>query len=310
MRFVPRFPIRRWIAVTTILLTATFSAAAAPTHRSAISQAAHSPQMHGQQWANKAVVVHFMDRLLNEKDLSVIDAYVRHDYIQHDPTVADGREAFREAMRSLHSSYPDMRYEVMRVIAEADLVVVHGLLVLQPDVMEYAIVDIVRFQDGKLAEHWDSLQTLPETSVSGNDMFATISAPRVPWPDLFSSTVRTKEIGLQLITGLMVNMDVTALDRYASDPYYQHNPGVANGIAAAKTGFTGFFAAFPSLSTSIKRVVAEGDLVAIHYHLKLMPADPGLAVVDFFRVRNGKVIEHWDVVQPVPVSSANDNTMF
>ena len=58
------------------------------------------------------------------------------------------------------------------------------------------------------------------------------------------------------------------------------------------------------------RVVAEGDLVAVHSHYVNAPGERGQAVVDLFRVRNGKIVEHWDVLQDVPATSANDNTMF
>jgi Uncharacterized protein conserved in bacteria len=59
-----------------------------------------------------------------------------------------------------------------------------------------------------------------------------------------------------------------------------------------------------------KRVIAEGDLVAVHSHTVNAPGERGQAVVDLFRVRNARIVEHWDVVQDVPETSANDNTMF
>ena len=71
------------------------------------------------------------------------------------------------------------------------------------------------------------------------------------------------------------------------------------------------FRQFPLLTVERKRVVAEGDLVAIHAHYRTSPEDRGQSVVDIFRVRwDGKIVEHWDAVQDVPATSANDNTMF
>ena len=67
---------------------------------------------------------------------------------------------------------------------------------------------------------------------------------------------------------------------------------------------------YPQLQLLIKRVVAEGELVATHSHLVLRPGEPGRALADFFRLENGKVVEHWDVIQDVPAESANTNSMF
>ena len=60
----------------------------------------------------------------------------------------------------------------------------------------------------------------------------------------------------------------------------------------------------------IKRVIAEGDMVVTHSHLGLQPGNPGRAIADFFRLEDGKIVEHWDVIQDVPTESANENGMF
>ena len=67
---------------------------------------------------------------------------------------------------------------------------------------------------------------------------------------------------------------------------------------------------FPDRIFTIHRVIASDDLVAVHYHSQATPEDLGFAVVDIFRVEDCLMVEHWDVVQPVPEQSANDNTMF
>lgn len=101
-----------------------------------------------------------------------------------------------------------------------------------------------------------------------------------------------------------------AFDRYVGPPYTQHNPQVPDGIAGALAGVPGLLQAMPNLRYDVKRVLVDGDLVAVHSHLTNGPADPGTAVVDIFRIKDGKAVEHWDVLQPVPTTAANTNSMF
>jgi predicted SnoaL-like aldol condensation-catalyzing enzyme len=92
--------------------------------------------------------------------------------------------------------------------------------------------------------------------------------------------------------------------------YRQHNPMAADGPVAFIQFVLGFVGQFPQARLEIQRMVAEGDLVVTHSHLTTSPEDRGSAVMDIFRLEDGKVVEHWDVMQPVPETSANDNTMF
>ena len=106
------------------------------------------------------------------------------------------------------------------------------------------------------------------------------------------------------------NKPEEAAEKYIGDLYIQHNPGAADG-AAAFIGFVrGFRSQFPGLRFEVKRAIAEGDLVAVHSHLKVSADDRGTSVMDFFRLENGRIVEHWDALQPVPEDSANANTMF
>jgi predicted SnoaL-like aldol condensation-catalyzing enzyme len=101
-----------------------------------------------------------------------------------------------------------------------------------------------------------------------------------------------------------------AFDRYVALPYTQHNPRVPDGPAPAIAFLSGRFAQNPQARNTIVRVIAEGDLVAVHSHSQTTPEDRGAAIVDIFRVENGRIVEHWDVIQPVPETSANGHTMF
>ncbi|WP_216590025.1 nuclear transport factor 2 family protein [Streptomyces brasiliscabiei] len=97
---------------------------------------------------------------------------------------------------------------------------------------------------------------------------------------------------------------------HLGETYTQHNPEAQDGPQA----FVGYVhwlrGQFPDLRLDIKRAIAEGDLVVTHSNLHLKPGDRGMAVADFWRVADGRIVEHWDVIQEVPEKSANDNTMF
>ena len=101
-----------------------------------------------------------------------------------------------------------------------------------------------------------------------------------------------------------------AVAKYIGPNYRQHNPGAGNGPEPFIQTVKQLTQIFPELRMESKRIIAEGDLVVLHSHLILKPGDCGSAVVDIFRLENGKIVEHWDVVQEVPEKSANNNTMF
>jgi predicted SnoaL-like aldol condensation-catalyzing enzyme len=101
-----------------------------------------------------------------------------------------------------------------------------------------------------------------------------------------------------------------AAENYGGPHYIQHNPQAPDGFEAFVQFVEGFAEQFPQMSLEIKRAVAEGDMVVTHSLLKTSPEDRGTAAADFFRLEDGKVVEHWDVLQPVPESAANDHPMF
>ena len=101
-----------------------------------------------------------------------------------------------------------------------------------------------------------------------------------------------------------------AAERYLGTEYKQHNPTAPDGREVFPDLIGGLFAQAPEASFHLKRAVAEDDLVVLHYHLKISPDDLGQAVVDIFRVADGRIVEHWDVIQAVPADSANANGML
>ena len=101
-----------------------------------------------------------------------------------------------------------------------------------------------------------------------------------------------------------------AFKTYVGATYKQHNPLVPDGIEPSVAFLSKRFETNPQAINEIKRVIADGDLVAVHVHSRSNDSDRGRAIVDIFRVENGKIIEHWDVIQPVPENAQNNNTLF
>jgi predicted SnoaL-like aldol condensation-catalyzing enzyme len=99
-------------------------------------------------------------------------------------------------------------------------------------------------------------------------------------------------------------------DTYVGDKYIQHNPIAADGKEAAVTVLSQVLQQMPGWSYEFKHAYVDGDIAIVHSLVRLKADDRGMAVIDIFRFEKGKVVEHWDVVQPIPEKSANSNTMF
>ena len=250
---------------------------------------------------SKALAVDLLQRGLAQGDVDFIKENVAPNYIQHNPIAPDGQDGLLGFTAYLQSLDKPITINPVRVLQEGDLVVVHSDYIINaPE----AVFDLFRIADGKLVEHWDGIQAVPETTVSGRGM---TDGP-IEITDLDKTDANKKRV-VDFVTDVLINGEGEKLRSYISDGYRQHNPNVADGLE----GLGNFIAYLVKNNISfayneIHNVVAEGNFVFVQSE-----GDFGgkpTAFFDLFRVADGMIVEHWDTVQEIPEKMAHDNGMF
>jgi predicted SnoaL-like aldol condensation-catalyzing enzyme len=124
-----------------------------------------------QQEANKKAVVEFYDKAINQKDFEAASKYMGSRYTQHNPNAPDGPEGLKVFLQFLKEKFPASRSEIKRVFADGDYVILHVHAVREPGTRGNAIIDIFKLENGKIVEHWDVVQPIPEKAANTNGMF-------------------------------------------------------------------------------------------------------------------------------------------
>jgi predicted SnoaL-like aldol condensation-catalyzing enzyme len=120
---------------------------------------------------NKKAVQEFYDLIINKKDFESARKYMGNRYKQHNPLVADGPEGLKAFIEFLKTNFPEARSEIKRVLADGDYVILHVHSIRPPNMRGRAIIEIFRLENGKIDEHWDVIQEIPEESANPNGMF-------------------------------------------------------------------------------------------------------------------------------------------
>ena len=148
----------KWF-VSLAVLALTF--AVPPAH------AADAAQME----ANKKIVLDFYEQAINKKDFEAAARHFGNRYVQHNPGAADGPEGLKAFLGFLREKFPNYKSEIKRVFADGDYVILHVHNIREPGTRGRAIMDIFKLEDGKIVEHWDVAQDIPEKMPHNNGMF-------------------------------------------------------------------------------------------------------------------------------------------
>jgi len=118
---------------------------------------------------NKDIVIKFTEDVFNQGKLELIPLFMREDYKQHNPTVAQGRSGFVEFATRFRGLFPQLNLQIRHIYEDGDIVICHNLAVLKPGEIENIVFDVYRLQNGLLAEHWDCIQRLTPGQIADKE---------------------------------------------------------------------------------------------------------------------------------------------
>ncbi|MEL7435392.1 MAG: nuclear transport factor 2 family protein, partial [Chloroflexota bacterium] len=250
---------------------------------------------------------------LETGDTASVEAYVNPDqYIQHNLGAPDGRDTFLGLIGAT-SADPETDVLIHRVLVSGNLVAMHTTYNLNMMGGGLTAFDVFRFDDnGQIVEHWDNLQPVQEPNPSGR---TAVDGP-VAITDLDQTQANCEKV-VEFVERSLINPDPDFdITQYINpEMYIQHNPSVADGLE----GFGGFMQSMAENNqmmgyTQIHLTIAQGNFVLIASEGLFGDADnpTPTAFYDLFRLEDGLIVEHWDVIAPIPPEEEwqNENGKF
>lgn len=241
-----------------------------------------------------------MDALFKNHSEEQMRELYTEEYIQHNPKVPSGLDPIIGMLPFLSEAKLD--YTAHRVMEDGDLLATHttytnAMLFGAPTVVAF---DIWRMENGKIAEHWDAI--IPEMKETASGRTQTDGATEIVDLD---NTEANKELVKNFVEQVLIKEDFSKMDDFIRDGLYdQHNPMVEDGPEALEK----VISVSGLKNNKIHRVIGEGNFVLTQSE-GVWNGKPQ-AIYDLFRVADGFIVEHWDVIQEVPKEMAHTNGMF
>lgn len=250
--------------------------------------------------SSKALVMEALNEALVKGNPDVVPQYWAQNYIQHNPDFANGLEAQQDVIKFVSGS-ESFEAEYVRVIADDDIVAVHArYLGFGPKAT--IGFDVFRVEDGLIVEHWDNLIQEQPLNPSGRSQIDGTTEIT----DLDKTEENKAKVEEFLTKSMIEHAEVDITDYISPVTYLQHNPMVADGL----DGFGAFMAESAKSGktmaySKVHKVIGEGNFV-----LTLSEGTFGsdaMAYFDLFRLEDGLIVEHWDVIAPMPAADAKHN---
>ena len=243
-----------------------------------------------------------VNKAVETGNAATISDIVREDYVQHTPPVPDGRKGLIGLIQKIaNKEIPAPAIKNVRTFEDGEFMVLHHD-VQWPN--RKAMIEIFRFKDGLAVEHWSGVQDHPEKTANGHSMVdgATTITDK-------AYTEKNKALVKSFVETVLIKGQFDKTGDYYHNDIIQHNPYIDNTIDGLKSGIANLQKQGITLQIEkIHYVIGEGNFVLTVSEGKF--AGKPTAFFDLFRVENGKVAEHWDVLQEIPAQMAHQNGMF